>query len=56
MLKAILLAALLGMLFPVAGHAVSSRIRNNWLRFGISIIFLIISIFITYYLARLLEW
>lgn len=56
MLRAIVLAAVLGMLLPVAGHAVSSRFRNNWLRFGISIIFLIVSILITYYLARFLEW
>lgn len=56
MLKAIVLAAILGMLFPVAGHAVSGRFSNNWLRFGISIIFLIVSILITYYLALLFEW
>jgi hypothetical protein len=55
MLKAIVLAAILGMLFPVAGHAVSGRF-NNWLRFGISIIFLIVSILITYYLALLFAW
>lgn len=56
MLKAIVLAAILGMLFPVAGHALSGRLRNNWLRFGISIIFLLISILITYKLALMLGW
>ncbi|MBP2625729.1 MAG: hypothetical protein H6Q68_440 [Firmicutes bacterium] len=56
MLKVIVLSAMLGMLFPVAGHVVSGRFSNNWLRFGISIIFLIISILISYYLALLFEW
>lgn len=56
MLKAIVLAAILGMLFPVAGHIVSRRLSNHWLRFGISLIFLIASILITYTLALLFEW
>lgn len=56
MLKAIVLAAILGMLFPVAGHVVSRRCVNNWLRFGISIIFLFLSILISYFLAELFEW
>ncbi|KJR45504.1 hypothetical protein UF75_4099 [Desulfosporosinus sp. I2] len=56
MLKAIVLAAILGMLFPVAGHVLSGRLSNNWLRFGISIIFLIVSILISYYLALIFKW
>jgi len=56
MLKAIVLAAILGMIFPVAGHALSGRFSNNWLRFGISVFFLVVSILITYYLSLLLKW
>ena len=56
MLKAIILAAILGMIFPVAGHALSGRYSNHWLRFGISIVFLVVSIIISYYLSILFKW
>lgn len=56
MLKIIVLAAILGMLFPVAGHVVSRNCSSSWMRFGISIIFLLLSILITYSLALLLQW
>ena len=56
MLKAIVVAAILGMLLPVAGHMLSNRITNNWYRFIISIICLIAAILITYALAVVFKW
>lgn len=56
MLKAIVLAAVLGMLFPVAGHVLSRSLSSNWMRFGISIISLVVSILITYALALVFHW
>jgi len=56
MLKAIVLAAVLGMLFPVAGHVLSRNLSNNWIRFGVSMFFLAVSIVITYTLALVFNW
>jgi len=56
MLKAIVLAAILGMLLPVAGHVVSRNRTSNWLRFGISLICLVVAILVTYTLALSLHW
>jgi hypothetical protein len=54
--KAIILAAILGMLLPAVGHAFSRNLTGSWLRFGISIICLVISVIITYTLAIMLHW
>ncbi|MGI6491467.1 MAG: hypothetical protein GX949_02165 [Peptococcaceae bacterium] len=56
MLKAIVVAAILGMLLPVAGHMLGSRMSNNWYRFIISIICLIAAILIAYALAVAFNW
>ena len=56
MLKAIIVAAIFGMLFPAAGHVMSRKLVNNWTRFGVSIFFLVISILFTYALAVILNW
>jgi hypothetical protein len=54
--KAIILAALLGMFLPAAGHVAGRNLTSNGLRFGISIICLVIAIIITYTLALMLNW
>jgi 1,4-dihydroxy-2-naphthoate octaprenyltransferase len=56
MLKAIVLAAILGMLFPVAGHVVGRNLTSDWLRFSISLICLAVSILITYTIALMFHW
>ncbi|MDD4239469.1 MAG: hypothetical protein PHT62_13080 [Desulfotomaculaceae bacterium] len=54
--KAIILAAILGMLLPVAGHVVSRNSSSSWLRFGLSLICLVVSILVTYSVALILHW
>ncbi|TEB05905.1 hypothetical protein Psch_02947 [Pelotomaculum schinkii] len=56
MLKAIILAALLGMSFPVAGHILSRSITSQWQRFGVSVICLFVSILVTYSIALIFHW
>jgi hypothetical protein len=56
MLKAIIFAALFGMLFPAAGHALSRSLGSSWLRFAVSLLFLVISILLTYALAVIFNW
>lgn len=56
MLKAIIFAAIFGMLFPAAGHVMSRKLANKWVRFGVSILFLVVSILFTYALAVILNW
>lgn len=56
MLKAIILAALLGMLLPVVGHFLSRNVTNQWQRFGVSVICLFFSILVTYIIALIFHW
>jgi putative Ca2+/H+ antiporter (TMEM165/GDT1 family) len=56
MFKTVILSAIMGMVFPLLGHAAGHRLKNDWLRFSVSIIFLILSIIISYTIAIKLNW
>lgn len=56
MLKIIVLASILGMLLPALGHHFSRSVKNDWLRFVISILFLGIAIAVSYAIALWMHW
>jgi hypothetical protein len=56
MFKTVILSAILGMVLPLLGHAAGQRIKNDWLRFSVSIVFLISAVIISYTIALKLNW